>query len=137
MAHSTEESDFVAGGNFRVYDTSAGKIGLIVQEDLFFPESARVLTLCDADVIICVFKKVDSSMPQVMLRAGAFSNGVAMALCAEGYACVSDIRGKVILSSGADIIKTKVKIEKDKKTGPYNSLCTAYHCVCSQKFSGL
>ena len=105
---------------------------MVVQEDLFFPESARVLTLCDADVIVCVFKKVDSSMPQVMLRAGAFSNGVAMALCAEGYACVSDIRGKVILSSGADIIKTKVKIEKDyrlislRRRGLYKDFNSGY-----------
>ena len=132
MAHSTDESEFVAGGNFRVYDTSVGKIGLIVQEDLYFPESARVLTLCDADVIICVFKKVDGTMPQVMLRAGAFSNGVAMALCAEGYACVSDIRGKVILSSGADIIKAKMKVEKDyrlislRRRGLYRDFNSGY-----------
>ena len=58
MAHSIDDSEFVAGGNFRVYDTSAGKVGVIVDEDLFFPETARVLTLCDADIIVCVMKKV-------------------------------------------------------------------------------
>ena len=60
MAHSIDQSEFVSGGNFRVYDTSAGKIGVLVAEDLFFPESARVLALCDADIIICVFKKLES-----------------------------------------------------------------------------
>ena len=40
MAHCIDDSEFVAGGNFRVYDTSAGKIGVIVGEDLFFPEMA-------------------------------------------------------------------------------------------------
>ena len=107
-----DESEFVSGGNFRVYDTKAGKIGIIVAEDLFFPESARVLTLCDADVIICLFKQVEGYMPQIMLRAGAFSNGVPMALCAKNYACVSDIRGKVVLSSSSEIIKTKLSINK-------------------------
>ena len=121
MAHSIDESEFVSGGNFRVYDTKAGKIGIIVAEDLFFPESARVLTLCDADIIICLFKKVEGYMPQIMLRAGAFSNGVPMALCAKNYACISDIRGKVIMSSSSEIVKTKISVEKD------------YHLISSRR----
>lgn len=121
MAHSIDESEFVAGGNFRVYDTCAGKIGIIVAEDLFFPESARVLTLCDADVIVCLFKKLDSQMPQIMLRAGAFANGVAMALCAKNYALVADIRGNVALASSSGTVKAKIKIEKD------------YHLISSRR----
>ena len=121
MAHSIDDREFVAGGNFRVYDTGAGKIGVIVAEDLFFPESARVLTLCDADFIVCLFKKLDGVMPQIMLRAGAFANGVAMALCAKNYACVADIRGNISVASSADIVKAKVKIEKD------------YHLISSRR----
>lgn len=121
MAHVIDESEYSAGGGFRVYDTSVGKIGLIVAEDLFFPETARVLALCDADVIICLFKKLENSMPQIMLRAGAFSNGVAMALCAKNYACVSDVKGNITLASGADIVKAKIKIEKD------------YHLISSRR----
>ena len=113
MAHALDDSEFVAGGNFRVYDTSAGKIGIIVGEDLFFPESGRVLALCDADIIICVMKKLEGPMPQVMLRAGAFANGVSMVLCAKNYAAVADIRGNITLSGGGKIIKSKIKIEKD------------------------
>ncbi len=113
MAHALDDSEFVAGGNFRVYDTGAGKIGIIVAEDLFFPESARVLAMCDADIIICVFKKLEGPMPQVMLRAGAFANGVSMALCAKNYAAIADIKGNIVLSGGGKIIKSKIKIEKD------------------------
>ncbi len=121
MAHSVDDSEFVAGGNFRVYDTSAGKIGLIVGEDLFFPETARVLTLCDADIIVCVLKKLDSLMPQIMLRASAFSNGVPMALCAKNYCAVADIRGNIALASTANISKINIKIEKD------------YHLISSRR----
>ncbi len=121
MAHSIDDSEFVAGGNFRVYDTSAGKIGVIVGEDLFFPETARVLTLCDADIIVCVLKKLDNLMPQIMLRASAFSNGVPMALCAKNYSAVADVRGNITASSTANITKIKVKIEKD------------YHLICSRR----
>ena len=121
MAHSIDDSEFVAGGNFRVYDTSAGKIGVIVGEDLFFPESSRVLTLCDADIIVCVLKKLDNLMPQIMLRAMSFSNGVPMALCAKNYSVVADIKGNIIASGTADILKAKVKIEKD------------YHLISSRR----
>lgn len=121
MAHSVDDSEFVAGGGFRVYDTTAGKIGIIVAEDLFFPEVPRVLTLCDADLILCIFKKLDSVMPQIMLRAGAFANGVAMALCAKNYVTVADIRGNVAFAGSLGVLKTKIKIEKD------------YHLISSRR----
>ena len=60
MVHVIDDSEFVSGGNFRVYDTSVGKIGIILAEDLFFPESARVLATCDADIIVCIFKKLEN-----------------------------------------------------------------------------
>lgn len=121
MAHSIDQSEFVSGGSFRVYDTSVGKIGILVAEDLFFPESARVLALCDADVIVCVFKKLENYMPQVMLRAGAFSNGVPMALCSKNYACLADIRGKILLASNSEIVKININVEKD------------YHLISSRR----
>lgn len=132
MAHTVDESEFVAGGNFRVYDTSAGKIGLIIAEDLFFPEVPRVLTLCDADVIVCLFKKQENTMPQIMLRASAFANGVVMALCAENYASVADVRGNIIVASSSEIIRTKIKKEKDyqlissRRRGLYREFNTGY-----------
>ena len=113
MAHSIDDSEYAAGSGLRVYDTSAGKIGLIVAEDLFFPQTSQVLSLCDADFIVCVFKKLESTMPQVMLRANAFANGVTMALCAINYVCVADIKGQISVASGADMVKANIKIEKD------------------------
>ncbi len=132
MAHSIDDSEYASGGNFRVYDTSAGKIGIIIAEDLFFPETSRVLTLCDADLIVCLFKKLEDNMPQIMLRAGSFANGVAMALCAGGYACVSDIRGNITIASSADVINANIKIEKDyrlissRRRGLYRDFNSGY-----------
>lgn len=121
MAHSVDESEFVAGGSFRVYDTSVGKIGIIIAEDLFFPEVPRTLALCDADIIICLFRKVDDFMPHIMLRSGAFCNGVAMGLCAGNYACLTNVKGNVILAGSGDILKTSIGIEKD------------YHLISSRR----
>ena len=132
MAHAVDDGEFVAGGNFRVYDTSKGKIGILLCEDLFFPESSRVLALCDADVIVCLFKKLDSSMPQIMIRALSFANGVVMALCAEKYATVSDIRGNVVFASAKSLSSTQIKIEKDyhlissRRRGLYREFSSGY-----------
>ncbi|MBQ7339275.1 MAG: carbon-nitrogen hydrolase family protein [Clostridia bacterium] len=132
MAHAIDNSEFVAGGNFRVYDTSIGKVGVILAEDLFFPESSRVLALCDADIIVCIYKKIDSPMPQVMIRAGAFSNGVTMALCAKNYVAVSNIKGEILMASAQDIVYNNIEIEKDfhlissRRRGLYRDFNSGY-----------
>lgn len=115
MVHQIDDSEFVSGANFRVYDTSVGKIGIIVQNDLFFPEVPRLLSLCDADLIVCVFSTVENFIPQIMLRAGAFANGVPMALCAKNYSMVADIRGDIVGGGGGDFLTVKIKNEKDYK----------------------
>lgn len=132
MSHAVDDGEFVAGGNFRVYDTSKGKIGILICEDLFFPESARVLALCDADIIVCLFKKVESNMPQIMIRALSFANGVVMALCAKNYSAVSDIRGNIVLASAKEVVKSQIKIEKDyhlissRRRGLYREFSSGY-----------
>lgn len=130
--HTIDESEFVPGACFRVYDTSKGKIGIIVGEDLYFPEVSRVLALCDADFIVCLFKTQDGVMPQIMLRAMSFSNGVCMALCSKNYACVSDVKGNVSVAGTSDIVKAKVKTEKDyrlissRRRGLYRDFNSGY-----------
>ena len=130
MIHSLDDSEFTAGSGLRVYDTSVGKIGIIVSEDLYFPEVSRVLSLCDAEFIVCVMKRQED-VSQIMLRANAFSNGVAMALCAENYSLVSDVKGRII-GGGANYLKVKVKKEKDyrlissRRRGMYREFNSGY-----------
>lgn len=113
MNHSIDDSEYVSGGGYKVFDTNIGKIGIIVMEDIFFFDSSKILSLCDADIIFCIYKNVNDSIPEIMVRANAYSNGIMLALCGENVAFMSDIRGKIIMSSYSNIIKTKVKIEKD------------------------
>ena len=132
MAHAIDDSEFQSGGGFRVYDSSAGKIGLMVAEDLYFPETGRVLALCDADVIVSVFPVVENSLPQVMMRAAAFSNGVTVAMCATGYCQIADIRGEISLASGKKIVSAEIAPEKDyhliacRRRGIYREFNTSY-----------
>ena len=113
MLYTSVESEYSPGGCFRVYETSAGKIGIIVGDDLFFTDSAKILSMCDADFIICIFKKIENSMPIITVRSQAYCNGVPMAICSGEYAVICDAKGSVILSGAGKVIKTKIKTGKE------------------------
>ena len=111
--YSVDGSEFCSGGGFKVYETGAGRIGVIVEKDLFFPESASILSLCDADILICPFKKAENQMPAVMLRASAFYSGVPSVLCAENYSAAADVNGNILSAGGRKINKVEIKTEKN------------------------
>lgn len=113
MSFTVDESEFKSGGNFRVYETGIGKIGLLVGDDIYFPEAAKVLALCDADIIISVFGNNDNGMPEIMTRAAAFSNGVLIALISGDAVTVAGTQGDVLLSSRKDTTDAELKIVKD------------------------
>lgn len=89
MLHVSETDPYKSGAHLKVYDTSAGKIGLCVGEDLYYPSVAETLALCDSDVIVSVFGETEDFIPQLMLRACAFCSGVAVCMCASGIAQVA------------------------------------------------
>ena len=60
-------------------------------------------------------------MPQIILRADAFTNGVTMGLCAKNYVTVADIKGEIIMASSKDIVGNELTIEKD------------YHLISSRR----
>lgn len=43
-----------AGGTFRAFDTPVGRLGMVIDYDKTFPESARSLALDGADVVACL-----------------------------------------------------------------------------------
>ena len=119
--HTIDESEFVSGGNYSVYQTSAGKIGVIVAEDIFFAESSKHLSMCGADFIVCIIKKLENFMPITLIKANSFMNGVATALVAQEYASVANSQGKIISAAKSDLLKVKVNIDKE------------YHIISSRR----
>lgn len=124
MIHSLDDSEFIPGSGNRVYDTSKGKIGIIISDDLFFPEISESLSSQSADLIICLFKKTDGFMPFIGARALSYMNGVNFACIFGGTSAICDIKGNVI-SSNSPLFKTKADTEKEfrvvtlKKRGVY------------------
>ena len=132
MAHSMDESAYASGGGFRVFDTSVAKIGVLIREDLYFPESSRVLALCDADIIAVPFGEIKDHIPLLMARASSFANGVGVACSANGYCFVTDIRGETAFASGGNLCFYDFPLEKDfhlirsRRRGCYKEFDASY-----------
>jgi predicted amidohydrolase len=93
------DGDGNSGAALKVYDTKAGKIGVVVGEDLYFPELLRTLAVCGCDIITCITDQPPRPVEGILLRAAAFSYGVPVCLCGKGYSLIADESGAQAFSS--------------------------------------
>ncbi len=87
------------GATIKLFDTSAGKLGVVVGEDLYFPQVVGVLSSCGAAAALCLFEELHDSLEQTLMRAEAFFYGIPVCVCSFGYAQAADICGKLRFAS--------------------------------------
>ena len=97
MLHAVD-GELSAGAMARVYATRAGRMGVIVDEDLLFPDVLSALSVCGCDFIVCPFGRADG-IQSVLLRAEAYIYGVPILFCAEGYLAVANVNGEIEFAS--------------------------------------
>ena len=95
MVNRIDGEEYSGGAGIRVFDTAAGRLGVVVAEDLYFPQVCETLARCGADLLLSVFGEVNESLETTLIRAWAFAFGVPVCLCAYGYAACADPRGKL------------------------------------------
>ncbi|MBQ8885500.1 MAG: hypothetical protein IJY62_03940 [Clostridia bacterium] len=93
------DGEYSSGAGLRVYETKLGRLGIAVAEDIYFPEILRTLAVCGSDLVLCPFGNVRDTTESTLLRAAAFSYGLPICLCANGYGMVADITGELAFSS--------------------------------------
>lgn len=96
---NTWDGEKNCGAALRVYETKMGKIGVVVAEDLYFPETVKALSLCGANYIVCPFERLTSSIQSVLLRSYAFCYGTPIFLCARGYGIIANGAGDIVFST--------------------------------------
>lgn len=106
------DGEYNPGAGLKTYDTKIGKIGIAVGEDCYFPELLRTLAVCGSDFICCPFGETDG-VETILLRAGAFSYGVPISLCGEGYSALADVDGSLCFSSPCSPIAYDVEQKKE------------------------
>ena len=99
MLNRLDTVEYRPGAGIKIFDTKAGKIGIVVAEDLYFPQVFETISLCGADLVLCIFEELNESLEQVLIRANAYLYGVPVCLCSYGYAAVCDIAGKLAFAS--------------------------------------
>lgn len=125
---------------FHVFDTSLGKIGIVVCFDRHYPESIRTETLKGADIILIPTvntKQEPLKMFEMELCVQAFQNSVPIAMCNRvGRENEMDFAGEsiVVSANGETIIKTDdteqiiyaeidlKEVKKIRQSKPYTSL---------------
>ena len=92
------DGEVSSGATLRVYETKIGKMGVVVGNDIFFPEVFKSLSLCGSDFIVCVYEELQG-IEQVLVRANAFCYGVPIFFCGKGYAMLADSTGELVFAS--------------------------------------
>lgn len=83
LVEGMETESFATGDSFPVFETKIGKIGMMICWDSVFPETARLLTLHGAELIV-VPEAVECGIEQpwqLALAARALDNGVYLLSC--------------------------------------------------------
>ncbi len=93
------DGEVSAGAALRIYETHWGRMGLVVAEDIFFPEIIKSLVLCGCDFIVCPFGKVTDVFLQTLLRSYAYLYGAPILFCGIGYAWIAESSGQIAFAS--------------------------------------
>ena len=102
----------IAGAAVRVYETKAGRMGVAVAEDLYFPDVVKSLSVCGCDFIVCPFARADS-VEECIIRAVAYCYGVPVFFCAQKCARIADISGELAFESAQSPIVTQFTAKKE------------------------
>lgn len=130
MVNRIDGSEYRCGAGVKIYDTAAGKLGIVVAEDLYFPQTLETISVCGADMMISVFEELNEGLEQTLIRAGAFFYGIPICMCAFGFAQIADTAGKLRFASPQSpalfrmereqeyhIIETRRKLNLRRKNG--------------------
>ncbi len=90
-----EDSSYQGGGTYKVYQTSACKIGVIVDGDIKNFEAVKSMALCDADLIVIVSKEEEKKEHNFLIRAYAYLFGISVVILTKTGVIASDILGEI------------------------------------------
>ena len=113
LVNRIDGSAFGAGAGVKVYETAAGRLGVVVGEDLYFPKVFETLSLSGADAVLCLFEELSEGLELTLIRAHAFFYGLPVALCAFGYAAVADPEGRLFFASPAPVGRVTLPKERE------------------------
>lgn len=95
MVLGYDGSPYQGGGSYKVYQTSACKIGIVVDGDIKNFEAVKSMSLCDADLIVIISSKEEKKEYNFLIRAYAYLFGVSVILITKTGVLASDMSGEI------------------------------------------
>jgi hypothetical protein len=104
--------DCSVGGGYRVYQTSVGRIGVLIGNDILDYEGVKSMTVCDADIIILVVDENEKEEYNFILRAYSYLFGVPILALTANSVLASDINGEIVCGSRDNITEIILPTKK-------------------------
>ncbi len=102
MLNVFDGEEYKSGAAVGVYSVGGYKVGLCIDNDLFFPECIKTCALCGCNLIAVHAEEVADGIPPLLIRSYAYLYGMPVVLCAGGTAYFADING-VLASSNQEV----------------------------------
>ncbi len=99
MLHVLDDEDFKSGAHLGLFTLGGYKIGVCVENDLFFPEDFKALARCGCNAVLVAREQIEDGVPTVLIRAYSYLYGVPIAMSAGKTAFFSGSLGGVASSN--------------------------------------
>ena len=110
------------GDSFPVFETELGRIGIMICYDRQPPETARLLTLHGAEIILNPAAGSYGETNTMMVRTRAYENGVPIVFSHFAECLIIDRAGKVVdryREGGDRVVVAKLEVRRGKSTIDY------------------
>lgn len=108
-----ENSAYQVGGSFKVYQTSACKIGVLVGDDIINFDAVRSMSLCDADIIVAITPLEEKPQYNFLIRSYAYLFGVSVLLLSKTGVIASDNQGEICAKSVNDKANLIIPVKRE------------------------
>lgn len=94
-----DNCDYLPSSTCKLYDLSAGKIGVAVQDDLYCFSLFKSLAICGSEIIFCLTNFKKKEINSILIRAYSFLLGIPIVLTFDSGCLVSNANGFLLEES--------------------------------------
>ena len=90
---------YKSGADMGLFFTRGGRVGVCIENDIYFPECISSLAACGCDAVVAIMEQAKDGIPPLLARAYAYLYGVPVVLCAGGVAYFAEPAGGIASSN--------------------------------------
>ncbi|MDE7453079.1 MAG: hypothetical protein K2N22_01570 [Clostridia bacterium] len=99
MNHIIDCEDYKSGAGLGFYTVGGCKVGLCIENDLYFPDGIKALSMCGCNLIVAVMEELKDNIPPLLIRSYSYLYGVPIIMCAGRVAFFTETNGEIASSS--------------------------------------